>query len=194
MSELITSLNLFGYKINIRTEPFVEIPSENLTLKSLSINLCKMFSNHINGYLSRGIDCWAMFKQGKSYFIFDPLGIELKAKKGVHRRAVLYKFESVNLMAEQLMNSLKEVFDEDSEEVCVIGAVLCCPTNACAKKINKTLAKKTLKAKAEKCEKPIELEPSQFLMTLNEIESICEEENEDKFDDCNNNIENFCAN
>lgn len=86
-----------------------------------------------------------MFKRGKAFYLFDPLGIEVKEKKIAHRRAVLYKFETVEFMVEQLMNIVNEIFDEKCEEAFEVGAVFICPSETPGKVKPKRFPKNKVK-------------------------------------------------
>ena len=185
MSMLITSLNIGGSEITMKIVPLTQIPVELLEFKLLSVTLCEMFSNHRNCYLCRGLECWAIFKRGKEFYVFDPLGIQVKEKKCVQRHAVLYKFESLFFMAEHLMKTMTGIFPDECVATCKIGAIFCCPTKVCGKKIDKPVIKITPKKK--KINKYRKMIPSisKLSMRLKDIKPICKEENEDKFEDCN---------
>lgn len=125
MSLLNTSLNFCGHQVNMKIKPLKEIAREFLSHELLNTALCELFSCFANGYLCRGLECWALFKCGEAFYVFDPLGIEVKEKKMVQRRAVLYKFDAIELMVEHLMNEFENVLDEK----CEVGAVLSCLTS-----------------------------------------------------------------
>lgn len=189
---LITSLNLSGSEIKMKVEPFKEILAEDLAHKSLSVTLCEMFSHHTNGYLCRGLECWAMMKRGKAFYVFDPLGIQVREKKCVRRRAVLYKFDCVGLMAKQLMNSLDDIFGDGCEEVCKLGTVLCCPTFVCMTDITDAVVKKPwVKIAKPKIRMEVKQSFNQKRMMLKDVEPTCDTENEDICNDC---TEFPCAN
>ncbi|CRK90234.1 CLUMA_CG003947, isoform A [Clunio marinus] len=118
MSMLITSFNFCELEVFAKIESFKNIPVDNLERDFLTSTLTEFFSCYENGYLCRGLECWAVFKRCKSFYIFDPQGIEINDRK---RYSVLYKFDSVDLLVEQILKYL-----EDSEELCTLGAILCC--------------------------------------------------------------------
>jgi hypothetical protein len=128
MPMLITSLNFGGCEIKLRIEKFREITRESFTIEFLITTMCELFSCNLNGYLCRSRECWALFKRGKAFYLFDPLGVEVKEKKIARRRAVLYKFESIELMAEQIMNIAEEIFEEKCEDNFEVGAIFICPS------------------------------------------------------------------
>lgn len=189
MPMLITSLNFGGCEINLKIERFREIPQENFELKFLITTMCELFSCFVNGYVCRGRECWALFKRGKAFYLFDPLGIEVKEKKISQRRAVLYKFESIDFMAEQLMEIVGEISGEDVFEVGVI--LSCCSSNSPAKEKEKKRKPKLPKKKARKYSTELPT-VNRHVMTLREFEPICEN-NEDNCEECNV-IDDCCAN
>lgn len=149
MSNLITSLNFADSKIVLKIEVFREVKRENFEHEFLTVTLCELFSCYQNGYLCRGRECWALLKRGKAFHLFDPLGIQVEEKKVIQRRAVLYKFESLSLMAEQLLEINHENLGPDCNEVCEFGAIQTCPsTFLCKPKKRKT---NSCKKKPEKC-------------------------------------------
>lgn len=182
---LITSLNLFGCEIKMKVEPFRKFPTKDLQHKNLLISLCELLSSNLNGYLCRGLDYWAIFKRESAFFVFDPLGIKVYEKKCIRRRAALYKFKSIERMAEQLMKSMDDIGEEVDE--CEIGGVLCCPRNI-FKEIAKCGVKKTPKNKAYKNKKSIKRkqffndnDPNDFSeIHRAKIEAVYEEENSKK--------------
>lgn len=120
---LITSLNFGGSEVFLKIETFTTIESVNVKREFLLSSLCEFFSCFLNGYLRRGLECWSLFKCDKAFFLFDPLGIEVREKKMLRHRAVLYQFETIGAVVDQLMKCFHE---EDSEESCEIGSVLTC--------------------------------------------------------------------
>jgi hypothetical protein len=76
--------------VDLKIEPFREITRGKLKHELLLSTLCELFSCFANGYLCRGLECWALFKRGKAFYVFDPVGIEVKEKKMLKRRAVLF--------------------------------------------------------------------------------------------------------
>lgn len=195
MSMLITSLNFGGVEINIKVETFKEILSDNLELTLLSSTLCELFSCYTNGYFCRGLECWALLKRGDAFFVFDPLGIEVKEKKCVEQRAVLYKFETIELMAEQLMTSLENIFGSECDEKCEVGAIIICSPMSCVEEMQKPVEKKCKsKKKTRKPRKTAEVKISfnPNMMTLKDFEPICKE-SEHNTDECIV-IDDFCAN
>lgn len=174
----------------MKIERFREIARDNFELKLLIITMCELFSCYTNGYLCRDRECWALFKRGKAFYLFDPLGIEVKEKKIAQRRAVLYKFDSIESMVEQLMAIVDETFGKENENAFEIGAILSCsscPPKNCppGKEVEKKVQPKLLKKRVKKT-LPALPTVNRHVMTLKEIEPICER-NEDEcivIDDC----------
>lgn len=193
MSMLITSLNISSSEIAMKIEPFRDIARENLDHEYLRMALCELFSCFTNGYLCRGLECWALFRRDKTFYLFDPLGIEVRGKKTMQRRAVLYKFESVNLLAEQLMKCLEDAFGNESDETCSIGAILSCKPDAFVEVAKQKPRKPKLqKKKVKKCAKLAKPSANSYMMTLRNLEpSTCEASEE--LSDCIV-IEDCCAN
>lgn len=169
-------------------EPFCEIPSDNLDHETLKCFLCNLFFCYPNGYFGRERECWALFKREKAFYIFDPLGIEVKEKKMARRRATLYKFESIDAMAEQLLASLNEVFGVECGKVCKLGAILICSSKPASPK-----EKSIFKEPAKKLKKSARVPPSksffnQAMTLLRDTKPICEEPEVDCFtgDCCDN--------
>lgn len=187
---LLTSLNISGSEIVMKIEPFRDIERENLEHEFLRMALCELFSCFTNGYLSRGLECWALFRRDKTFYLFDPLGIEVNGKKMMQRRAVLYKFESVDLLAKQLMKCLEDAFGNESDETCSIGAILSCKPDAYVEVV-KTRKPKLQKKKVKKCAKLAKPSSNSYMMTLRNLEPSCEAVEE--LNDCIV-IEDCCAN
>lgn len=184
MSMLITSLFILGTEVKMKTELFRTISSKKLLREDLICTVCEFFSCYTNGYLCRGLECLALFKRGKAFYIFDPLGIEVKEKKTALRRAVLYKFDSVDAMIDQLMTSLEDVFGVEGccKEFFELGAFLCCPTAP----IQKAIPEKP-KTKVKKCKKVKRVAAivSKTPMLLKDITPTCEDASDvEEFVDC----------
>lgn len=179
---LIKTVIFCGSEINMKLVPFRDIPNESLTGEFLIRTICDMFSCYTNGYLCRGLECWALFKRGKAFYIFDPLGIEVDVKMMVQRRAVLYKFDSIDSMAKQLM---EDAYQPDCDDVFKFGAILTCQSLSEPKAEIKNVEEKP-KKKIRKIKKSKALK-NQITMTMKNFEPICEEN-----EDCE--IDDFCAN
>lgn len=149
MSNLITSLNFADSKIVLKIEPFKEVSREDFEHELLTVTLCELFSCYQNGYLCRGRECWALFKRGKAFYLFNPLGILVEEKKIIQRRAVLYRFTSLSLMAEQLLEINDEIEVCDCDEIYEFGAIQTCPSSFPCKQ-NKPKSK-LCKKKPKKC-------------------------------------------
>jgi hypothetical protein len=119
MSMLSTSLNFCGRQVNLKIEPFREISEHDLLLSTLR----ELFSCFANGYLCRGLECRAFFQRGKAFFVFDPVGIEVKEKKMLRRRAALWRFEEIQELTDEL---LVNYMSHESEEAWKIGSISCC--------------------------------------------------------------------
>jgi hypothetical protein len=153
MIELKSSLNFCGHRVNLKIEQFREILSGKLEREFLISTLSDFFACYIDGYVCRGLECWSMFKRGKAFYIFDPLGIQVKEKKAIQRRAVLYRFESVEAMIDQVLMSMDDIFGVDSEEICQIGAILSCST-CDTRQVGKTVVKpktRTVRNRTPRC-------------------------------------------
>lgn len=158
MSMLITSLHLGGAEIVIKVEPFEEIARVDWNHESLLFSLCNLFSCYTSGYLRRGLECWSLFKRGKLFYLFDPLGLEL-CEKICQRRAVLYKFETIELMIEQLFDFVNDSITDESNESIEIGVIISCPLSPCPDANKGTLDDKPKilekKIPRKKCGKPV---------------------------------------
>lgn len=123
---LITSLHLDGVEIASKVMPFQEIARDEWNHETLLFTMCHLFSCYSNGYLGRGLECWAVSKRDKAFYLFDPLGMEFKEKSTCRRRAVLYKFARIESLVEQMFECVK---NEDSEQV-TIGVIVSCPLSS----------------------------------------------------------------
>lgn len=186
MSMLMTSLNFSGSEVSAKAELFKAIESDNVEREFLRSSLCELFSCYPNGYLQLGAECWAVFKRDQKFYIFDPLGIELREKKILQRRAALYKFKSVDAMIEQLVRCLKET---GSTEACVIGGIIACiPPIQCRQYEEVEIVNP--RPMCCECEAPPIHE--QKVMFLKEIEPICRKNNETLTESIN--LDESCAN
>lgn len=172
MSMLMTSLNFSGSEVSAKAEPFKTIESDNVEREFLRSSLCELFSCYPNGYLQLGAECWAVFKRDQKFFIFDPLGIELREKKMFQRRAALYKFKSIDAMIEQLVRCLKET---GSTEPCIIGGIIVCIPAVQSRQYEEV---EIVKPREMCCECEPMLIRDQRVMILKEIEPTCRENNE----------------
>lgn len=193
MAKLITSFNLCGSEVQMKIEPFCEIPSDNLDHETVKCILCNLFFCNPNGYFRRDRECWALFKRGKAFYILDPLGIEVKEKKMTRRRATLYKFNSIDLLVTQLMTSLVEIFGVECQEVCKLGAFNICSSKPASPKEKKIFEKPVKKIKKSARVPPSKSFFNQAMALLRDIKPICEEP-EDQFVDCFESTDDFCAN
>lgn len=169
---LMTSLNFSGSEISAKAEPFGTIESENVGREFLQSSLCELFSCYRNGYLQLGAECWAVFKRGQAFFIFDPLGIELREKKTLRRRAALYRFQSIEAMIEQLVRCLKE---NGGTEDCIIGGVIACVPKEQPQQVKEVQIRKS-RLTCCRCD-PMP-SPNQNVFMLKEIEPKCKEKDE----------------
>lgn len=171
LKNLITSMTFEGTQVNMTIEFFRNISKENLEMEFLLSTFDELFCCYSNAILCRGKECWTLFNRCEDFFIFDPLGIEVKGKKTSRRRAVLYKFESLDLMIKQLMNIFEEAFEDDCNETCEISAILSCPTRIQQNTVsNEQPCPKKKPVKSWKNDNKI-----QGITRLNDIEPICEE-------------------
>lgn len=157
MSMLITSLHLGGAEIVMKILPISEINyKDEWNHESLLFTMCQLFSCYTSGYLCRGSECWALFKREKTFYLFDPLGLTV-SEKTCQRRATLYKFESIELMIEQLFDCVNDAITEESEKNIEVGVLISCPLSPCptaleteGKSKSTDHDKKKLKKKCEK--------------------------------------------
>lgn len=186
MSMLMTSLNFSGSEVSAKAEAFKTIESDNVERDFLRSSLCELFSCYPNGYLQLGAECWAVFKRDQKFFIFDPLGIELREKKMLQRRAALYKFKSIDAMIEQLVRCLKET---GSTEACIIGGIIVCIPSVQSRQYEEVEIKKPSEVCCECDPLPIR---DQRVMILKDIEPACRENN-DTLTECTT-FDESCAN
>lgn len=129
MSMLIMSLNFGGCsEINMKIESLNTIECEKEKLHSA---LCELFVSYSKGYVHRRSECWALIKSGKAFYIFDPLGIEIREKKMLQKRAVLYKFDTFDAMVDQLMICVESLCEFEDEEMLCVGAISACAGDPC---------------------------------------------------------------
>lgn len=192
---MITSIIFDDTRIDLTIEHFKEVSKEDLELNILNSTFAELFCCFSNALLSRGRECWALMNRCNNFFLFDSLGIEVKGKKMLRRRAVLYKFESLDLMIGHLMNILEETFGDDYDAICEISTIHSCPTHF--QRTIKEIPPKNVSSKRP-CPKKKTVKTwrgdnkIQDLMKLKDVESVCEKA-EDKASNCIV-TEDLCAN
>lgn len=132
---MITKLIFSGNEIQLEALPFRDIFHEVLEPEFVEFTMNELFLCYSVGYLSRGLDCFTLFKKCKDYYIFDPLGIKVPiCSENYHKanyRAVLYKFDSFHKFVIQLVKCIDQISCSGSKESCIVGGIKIHPEKVC---------------------------------------------------------------
>lgn len=196
MTKLITLIHFCGYNVKLKIQKYREIPASELERTFLTRTVCEVLACFQSGYLRRCQECWSLFKLDDEFFVFDPRGIEVAEKKLTRRRATLFKFESLKLLIDQLMESFADCYEMESDESCEVGAIIKLSSQPSDTNEELTNIEKPKTLKKKKCPRVTQSKSffSRQIMMLRENEPIFEQDEQEQSNDCAVIDEYFCAN
>lgn len=117
----MTPMVIGDHELNATAELCLEITKESFEIEQLKPIICELLSCFNACYVKRSWNCWTIVKTDTFYFLFDPLGIKVAGKKISQYHASLYRFDSLELLLEQLKDCTSNLKDECDYE---IGGIL----------------------------------------------------------------------
>ena len=150
ITSIVSPILISNHELSAKAESCLDFAHEDLKFEHLKPILCELMSCYNACYLSKERNFWTIVKSDKFYFLFDPLGIEIPGKKMSRHRAVLYRFNTLDQLLEQLLELIECLSEEKlTDDVYTLGGILITITKKLTKKV--VQKPRIIKKKIVKC-------------------------------------------
>ena len=152
ITSIVSPMVINNHELSAKAESCFEFAHEDLKIEHLRPILCELLSCFSACYLTKSWNCWTIVKSDEFYFLFDPVGIKVPGKKMSQHRAVLYRFCSLDLLLELLLECTECLSEENTLDIYKLGGIITTIENTLAKPtVQKSIISK--KKKIAKCPK-----------------------------------------